>query len=60
MYITSEDKRRKIFDSALWQKPFTIRKKTAKRQHNNATKNYDYTTIADRLMTLSQIPNLYG
>ena len=38
----------------LWQKPYTHRKiQKATWQHKNATKNFDYTTIADRLRTVS-------
>ena len=46
--------KRKISDSALWQKPFIHRivQKTMW-QHKNATKNRDYTTNAGRLRTVS-------
>ena len=38
----------------LWQNPYTHRKiQNATSQHKNATKNFDYTTIADRLRTVS-------
>ena len=36
------------------KRPYTHRKmKKATRQHKNATKKFDYTTIADRLRTFS-------
>ena len=54
--IRSDNKRkRKRSDSVLWQKPLH-RKKNPKKttwQHKNATKNIDYTTIADRLRAVS-------
>ena len=38
----------------LWQKPLHRQKiQKATWQHKNATKNFDYTTIADRLRTVS-------
>ena len=33
--------------------PYTNRKFESKGQHTNATKHFDYTTIADRLKTVS-------
>ena len=42
-------------DSVLWQKPLHQQKKSKKQRDNikNATKSFDYTTIADRLRTVS-------
>ena len=46
--------KRKRSDSVLWQNPYTHRTiQKATWQHKNATKNFDYTTIADRLGTVS-------
>ena len=46
--------KRKLSDSALWQKPNHPQKiQKATWQHKNATKNLDNTTIADRLRTVS-------
>ena len=47
-------RKRKRSDSVLWQSPYTHRKiQKATWQHKNATKNFYYTTIADRLRTVS-------
>ena len=43
----------------MWQKPLH-QQNNPKKQHDNtinATKNFDYTTIADRLMTVSWSSN---
>ena len=49
----SEEKR-KISDSVQWQKPLYLQKiQKAMRQHKNVTKNFDYSTIANRLRTVS-------
>ena len=54
-YVYSEKQRkRKWSDSVLWKNPYTHREiQTATWQHKNATKNFDFTTIADRLRTVS-------
>ena len=61
-YIIYNDKRacmvckiyiekKKRTDSVPWQKPLHPQKiHKATRQHKNASKNFDYTTIADRLI----------
>ena len=47
-------RKRRRSDSVLWQNPYTHRIiQKATWQHKNATKNFDYTTIADRLRTVS-------
>ena len=48
-------RKRKRSDSDLWQKPLHRQKKIQKTtwQHKNATKNFKYTTIVDRLRTVS-------
>ena len=48
------EKRKRSY-SILWQKPLHRQKiQKATWQHKNATKNFDYTTIADRLRTVSR------
>ena len=57
MYLVSKCKGKK---EEIWLRPMTkapytdrkIKKKTTWK-HKNATKNFDYTTIADRLRTVS-------
>ena len=54
--ILSKDLREKGRDltQSYEKSPYTHRKiQKATRQHKNATKNFDYTTIADRLRTVS-------
>ena len=47
-------KRKRRSDSVLWQNPLYQQKiQKTKGQHTNATKNFDYITIADRLRTVS-------
>ena len=48
-------RKRKRSDSVLWQKPLHPQKNKKKSNDTtpNATKNFDYTTIADRLRTVS-------
>ena len=53
LLILKHEKRRGLTRS-YDKRPFTHRKiQKATRQHKNAAKNLDYTTIADRLMTVS-------
>ena len=49
-------------DSVLWQKPIHPQKNKKKQRDNikNATKNFDYTTIADRLRTVSWSNSSYS
>ena len=48
------DTKRKRSDSVLWQKPLHPQNNLkSNMQHKNATKNFDYTTIVDRLRTVS-------
>ena len=52
-YLQIERKRRRS-DPVLWQNPLYQQKiRNQRTTHTNATKNFDYTTIADRLMTVS-------
>ena len=47
-----QDKKVKIWLSRMTKAPTpTVKYKTQRGQHKNATKNFDYTTIADRLGT---------
>ena len=49
-----KEKREEIWHSPITKAPTpTEKSKKATRQHKNATKNFDYTTIADRLRTVS-------
>ena len=51
-------RKRKSSDSVLWQKPLHPQKKSKKqRDKKKTTKNFDYTTIADRLRTVSWSSN---
>ena len=48
-----EEKKEEIWLNPMTKNPYTHRKiKKATRQHNNAIKNFDYTTNADRLRTV--------
>ena len=50
---TQLGKREEIWLSPVTKKPFNHRKpQNAKLQHKNATKNFGYTTIADRFWML--------
>ena len=53
-------RKRKTSDSVLWQKPLHPQKKSKKQRDNTkiATKNFDNTTIADRLRTVSWSNNI--
>ena len=52
--ISSKEKREEIWLSPLTKAPKpTDKSKKTTRQHKNAIKNFDYTTIADRLRTVS-------
>ena len=55
LWFTFYQTKKKRSDSVLWQKPphTNIEFKKAKWQHKNATKNFDYTMIADWLKTVS-------
>ena len=49
------ERKRKRSDSVLWQNPLHSQKKSINQRDNtkNVTKNFDYTTIVDRLRTVS-------
>ena len=51
-----EEKKKDIWLSPM-KKPYTSRKFITTRQHKNATKNFHYTTISDRLKTVSSSKN---
>ena len=54
LFVVVGKRKRKRPDSALWEEPLHRQKiQKATWQHKNATKNFDYTTIADRLLTVS-------
>ena len=54
MFYTIMREKRKRSDSALTKAPLSTEKiQKPTWQHKNATKNVDYTTIADRLRTVS-------
>ena len=50
---TLKEKKKEIWLSPKTKPPMTTENSKTKRQHTNATKNFDYTTIADRLRTVS-------
>ena len=50
----ANERKGKRSDSVIWQKPNTnwqFQKAKCQEQKQNTTKNFDYTTIADRLRT---------
>ena len=47
-----EEKKREIWPSPMTKPPISTENSKTKGQHKNATKNFDYTTIADRLRTV--------
>ena len=54
----SEEKKEEIWLSTMTKAPYIHRKiQKATWQHKNATKNFDYTAIADRLRTVSSSNN---
>ena len=55
LYQFQQGKREEIWLSPITKAPTLTEKST--RQHKNATKNFDYTTIADRLGTVSWSSN---
>ena len=50
---TSWEKKKEIWPSPMIKPPIPTENSKTKGQHTNATKNFDYTTIADRLRTVS-------
>ena len=48
-----KEKKKEIWPSPMTKPPITTENSKTKGQHTNATKNFDYTTIADRLRTVS-------
>ena len=49
----SDEKKKEIWPSPMTKPPIPTENSKTKGQHTNATKNFDYTTIADRLRTVS-------
>ena len=48
-----KEKKKEIWPSPMTKPPIPTENSKTKGQHTNATKNFDYTTIADRLRTVS-------
>ena len=53
MEIVDNEKKKEIWRSPMTKPPIPTENSKTKGQHTNATKNFDYTTIADRLRTVS-------
>ena len=51
--IRFKGKKKEIWPSPMTKPPIPTENSKTKGQHTNATKNFDYTTIADRLRTVS-------
>ena len=51
--IYFKEKKKEIWPSPMTKPPIPTENSKTKGQHTNATKNFDYTTIADRLRTVS-------
>ena len=54
--IVYEEKQKEIWLSPMMKAPIPTENSTTNWQHKNATKNFDYTTIADRLGTVKGYP----
>ena len=54
--MRQKEKERDLTQWVLWRKPLNS---TTNLQHKNTTKNFDYTTIADRLRTVSWSNNIH-
>ena len=55
--VCYEEKKKEIWLSPMTKNPLTTENSKTEGQHKNATKNSDYTTIADRLRTVSWSKN---
>ena len=53
MWLPDGEKKKEIWPSPMTKPPIPTENSKTKGQHTNATKNFDYTTIADRLRTVS-------
>ena len=53
LFLFLDEKKKEIWLSPMTKSPIPTEKSKTKGQHTNATKNFDYTTIADRLRTVS-------
>ena len=51
--VCVNEKKKAIWPSPMTKPPIPTENSKTKGQHTNATKNFDYTTIADRLRTVS-------
>ena len=52
-FFVQQEKKKEILPSPMTKPPIPTENSKTNGQHTNATKNFDYTTIADRLRTVS-------